>query len=309
MSFSFPFFEFYGFICQFSIFLIFLFIRSTEHDHVKDNLPAKLLRIRTFGKMKLEEFKDLISAPDYKTCETKMEKNPTWYPLTLDVFVKFLYKVISFLSTLHSPSFSSSILMPYHCTHPSIPQREISSVADAAARLYNETTPEDRRSALEIWDTMTKAQDRLIKSIRTRNFEKYISVAHKDNGEDFFNEVFFPPFLEFLWCLLILHLFRHCVYFLTCLYSSSQIDRHFSTFLVPDMTIEKLQKVATTHVDATYKARWLRWWNSPADVKTQNMFPSTLPLRERVLDDWLHKASFWAQVLQAMLVDCLCIHL
>ena len=36
---------------------------------------------------------------------------------------------------------------------------------------------------------MTKAQDRLIKSIRTRNFEKFISVAHKDNGDDFFHEV------------------------------------------------------------------------------------------------------------------------
>jgi hypothetical protein len=70
------------------------FCRSTEHDHVKDNLPAKLLRIRTFGKMKLEEFKDLISPADYKLYESKMEKHPTWYPLTLDVFVKFIYKVI-----------------------------------------------------------------------------------------------------------------------------------------------------------------------------------------------------------------------
>lgn len=68
--------------------------RSTEHDHVKDNLPAKLLRIRTFGKMKLEDFKDLISPADYRTCVSKMDKHPTWYPLTLDVFVKFLYKVI-----------------------------------------------------------------------------------------------------------------------------------------------------------------------------------------------------------------------
>ena len=75
-----------------------------------------------------------------------------------------------------------------------------------------------------------------------------------------------------------------------------QIDRHFSTFLVPDMTIEKLQKVATTHVDAHFKAKWLRWWNSPADVKDKNRFPSSLPLREKVLENWLNKASFWAQV-------------
>jgi hypothetical protein len=67
------------------------------------------------------------------------------------------------------------------------------------------------------------------------------------------------------------------------------------------MTIEKLQKVATTHVDASFKARWLRWWNSPVEVKFRNKFPSSLPLREKDLDDWLHKASFWAQVLQYLI--------
>ena len=75
-----------------------------------------------------------------------------------------------------------------------------------------------------------------------------------------------------------------------------QIDRHFSTFLYPDMTIEKLQKVATTHVDASFKAKWLRWWNSSANVKIKNHFPSSNPIREKVLDDWLNKASFWAHV-------------
>ena len=68
-------------------------------------------------------------------------------------------------------------------------QREISNVADTAARLYCEATPEALQSATKIWEAMTKAQDRLIKSIRSRNFEKFISVAHKDNGDDFFNEV------------------------------------------------------------------------------------------------------------------------
>jgi hypothetical protein len=62
------------------------------------------------------------------------------------------------------------------------------------------------------------------------------------------------------------------------------------------MTIEKLQKVATTHVDACFKAKWLQWWNSSIDVKIKNQFPSVVPLREKVLDDWLNKASFWAQV-------------
>jgi hypothetical protein len=275
------------------LFLIDLFFRSTEHDHVKDNLPAKLLRIRTFGKMKLEEFKDLISIGDYKTCESKMEKNPTWYPLTLDVFVKFLYKVILLIFLL---PFSSLQFIPSPCTYMCILQREISNAADTAARLYREATPEDRRSAPEIWNVMTKAQEKLIKNIRTRNFEKYISVAHKDNGEDFFQEV--PPWVAFKFMSFCLRILVVLVFVMILIYRShsSQIDRHFSTFLVSDMSIEKLQKVATTHVDASVKARWLRWWNSPADVKAKNKFPTSLPLREKVLEDWLHKASFWAQV-------------
>jgi hypothetical protein len=57
-----------------------------------------------------------------------------------------------------------------------------------------------------------------------------------------------------------------------------QIDCHFSTFLVSYMTIEKLQKMATTHVDASFKAKWLRWWDSSTKVKIQNKFPSALPL-------------------------------
>ena len=44
--------------------------------------------------MKLEEFKDLIFIADYKVYESKIKKNPTWYSFTLDVFFKFLYKVI-----------------------------------------------------------------------------------------------------------------------------------------------------------------------------------------------------------------------
>jgi hypothetical protein len=197
---------------NFSFFVSHLLIpcRSTEHDHVKDNLPAKLLRIRTFGKMKLEEFKDLMSSQDYKTCEAKLLKTPIWYPLTLDIFVKFLYKVIlprlPFALIAHKhvfilvilPSEDSDIcgLMPFSSlflsfifTSLCVFQRKISNAADTAARLYRENTPESRRSATKIWDTMTKAQEKLIKSIRTRNFEKFISVTHKDNGDDFFYEL------------------------------------------------------------------------------------------------------------------------
>ena len=64
-----------------------------------------------------------------------------------------------------------------------------------AARLYRENTSEDRRTAPELWEQMTKAQEQVIKSIRTKNFEKYISVAHKDNGKEFFREVPLLPLM------------------------------------------------------------------------------------------------------------------
>ena len=73
-------------------------------------------------------------------------------------------------------------------------QRDILAQADLAVRHYRETTPVADRTATEIWNVMTKAQERMIKSIWARSFEKYVSVAHPDSGEYFFHEVFFLHF-------------------------------------------------------------------------------------------------------------------
>ena len=40
--------------------------------------------------------------------------------------------------------------------------------------------------------------------------------------------------------------------------------------------------MATTHVDASFKAKWLWWWDSPANVKFRNKFHSILLLRKKV---------------------------
>ena len=71
--------------------------RSTEHDHVQDSTIAKLQRIRTFGAFKLSDFKGLISKEDMAICESYKPRVPSWYPLTMDIFVKFLHAV-SFLN-------------------------------------------------------------------------------------------------------------------------------------------------------------------------------------------------------------------
>ena len=70
--------------------------RSTEHDHVQDSNIAKLQRIRTVGAFKLFDFKGLISKENMAICEAYKPRVPSWYPLTMDIFVKFLHAV-SFL--------------------------------------------------------------------------------------------------------------------------------------------------------------------------------------------------------------------
>ena len=43
---------------------------------------------------------------------------------------------------------------------------------------------------------MLKAEQKMVKAIRAKNFEKYISVANKKNEDGFFDEVYllFPLF-------------------------------------------------------------------------------------------------------------------
>jgi hypothetical protein len=60
----------------------------------KITFPRSYSAFETFKEMNFEEFKDFISVADYKMCESKMDKNPIWYPFIFDVFVKFLYKII-----------------------------------------------------------------------------------------------------------------------------------------------------------------------------------------------------------------------
>lgn len=74
--------------------MILLCDRSKEHDHVTESLPSQLWRIHTFGIFTLDEMKPLIPPEDYNIClEGKPKHKDTWYPLTMDIFVAFLYKV------------------------------------------------------------------------------------------------------------------------------------------------------------------------------------------------------------------------
>lgn len=95
----------------------------------------------------------------------------------------------------------------------------------------------------------------------------------------------------------LLHALVGWTFFLTLCFAFNHIDHHFSENLHPTMSLEKLQKVTTTFVNASVKAKWFCWWNSPIPKRIKNMFPSIDPIKEKSLEDWLHRALFWAQVL------------
>jgi hypothetical protein len=206
----------------------------------------------------------------------------------MDVFVKFLYKVsISSLCLCVSPlDYCHSFTLIFVCgkesyqTQPTLQQycsgrihRNRWGLLPKFGILWSKSKIESSKVfGLEILRSSFPSPIRIMAKISSTRCASYLF---------FFSYNFF-----FHSYLLNLFLHSHIL----------QIDCHFSTFLVSNMIIEKLQKVATIHVDAFFKAKWLWWWNSPAKVKIENKFPSTIPLREKVLDDWLNKASLWAHV-------------
>ena len=76
-----------------------------------------------------------------------------------------------------------------------------------------------------------------------------------------------------------------------------QITRHYSSHHSQkiEMTLEKLQLIATAAVEPEYKVRWLKWWNSGSFNREAIRFPKS-PASEDNLKFWLNKAAFWAGV-------------
>ena len=76
-----------------------------------------------------------------------------------------------------------------------------------------------------------------------------------------------------------------------------QITRHYSAHHSQkiEMTLEKLQLIATAAVEPEYKVRWLKWWNSGRFNREAIRFPKS-PASEDTLKPWLNKAVFWAGV-------------
>ena len=75
-----------------------------------------------------------------------------------------------------------------------------------------------------------------------------------------------------------------------------QVKIHYENFgSFPEMTQEKLWMIATSVMDSETKAQWMRRWNQSASLREavrflKPGFPDTM------FPEWLHKATWWAQV-------------
>jgi hypothetical protein len=115
-----------------------------------------LHRVKAVGCQPLESLKDMLTEEEYRKCATSPHIGKTWFKLTTDVFVGFLFWVIFLLHHL--------ICLIFHCqgsclafTFASILMQEIAEAFDDAARNYYEYTPKEDRSDSGITAVMRAA--------------------------------------------------------------------------------------------------------------------------------------------------------
>ena len=134
--------------------------RSTKNNHVKSNLMSLLQRICTFGNLELKDFKPLITVKKFKIFDDSKSRHKTWYPLTLDVFVTFPFKV-------HFYAFSHSCILNCYIFNPSnfFSYHIIKEISIVEVVAYQEATLATKKTTRDVWEVMTKAKQRIVKAI------------------------------------------------------------------------------------------------------------------------------------------------
>ena len=94
---------------MFSLWILSIWVlsRSTKNSHVKTNMVHTLHRIKATGMQLLESFKEMLIEEEYRKCLTNTMRTKTWYQLTAEVFVSFLFWVSHMHLKLISISYCS----------------------------------------------------------------------------------------------------------------------------------------------------------------------------------------------------------
>jgi hypothetical protein len=82
---------------------------------VKTNLVHILHRVKATGLQPLDTLKDLLKDDEYKKCKSSKMLGKTWFDLTIDVFVAFLFKIRDPLHFLHYFFIALQILTLVQC--------------------------------------------------------------------------------------------------------------------------------------------------------------------------------------------------
>ncbi len=97
---------------------------------------------------------------------------------------------------------------------------------------------------------------------------------------------------------LILFITMICIFFMSILivmHSTSQIERHWTMNSTPELTLEKLQLIATSNVAPIHKVKWIKLFNSSVATREASRFPAK-PANEEKLGNFLVRACWWAGV-------------
>ncbi len=74
-----------------------------------------------------------------------------------------------------------------------------------------------------------------------------------------------------------------------------------------ELTLEKLQLIATTSVPPHHKLRWMKWWNSSVYTREVVRFPLK-PVNEERLNSYIMRAAWWAGVSACINFDSVCLY-
>jgi hypothetical protein len=150
-----------------------------------------LHRVKGLGSLSLDSLKDLLTEEEHKKCVMSPHIERTWYKMTSDVFVSFLFRVIFLLLRFDPlnhlqigsyPAFIPCLILICYF------QQEIAEASDDAARKYYEETPKDEWNDAAVTLAMRNAAKTKQQSFKGQFF-KYLAIANPKFGEKFLQEV------------------------------------------------------------------------------------------------------------------------
>lgn len=144
-------------------------------------------------------------------------------------------------------------------------QQELSEAGDRAKAMYYASHSEEERTTIGVATAIRQEIELQKKKIRS-GFIKQLKIADTNLGEEFLN----------------------------------QIRLHWNKTQNPEMTQEKLYRLCGAMVDGNQKVQWLKCWNGSPYLRATSGIPPA-PFSDSTFDTWLHKATFWSQVLPCLL--------